>query len=87
MAVVSVAITLSFHLKAQPSPAERRMARPLGLVFWLLALACLALGLANYVSEFVTAPPPPASCFFFLFLSRVSSFFSFLSLCLLLIAM
>lgn len=50
MAVVAVAITLSFHLKTQPSAVELRMARPLGLVFWLLAVACLGLGLANYVS-------------------------------------
>ena len=51
MAVVAVAITLSFHLKARPTRVELRMALPLGLVFWLLAVACLAVGLANYVSE------------------------------------
>ena len=50
MAVVSVAIVISFHLKSQPSPLERRIALPLGLIFWLLALVCLCLGLANYVS-------------------------------------
>ena len=50
MAVVSVAITLSFHLKSQPTDVELRMARPLGLVFWLLAVACLALGFGNYVN-------------------------------------
>ena len=49
MAVVSIAIVISFHLKSQPSQFERRMAVPLGLVFWLLALICLVLGLANYV--------------------------------------
>lgn len=49
MAVVSVAILISFHLKSQPSPLERRIALPFGIVFWLLALACLASGTANYV--------------------------------------
>lgn len=49
MAVVSVVIVISFHLKHQPSKLERRMALPLGLVFWLLALACLAAGFGNYV--------------------------------------
>ncbi|RYP57962.1 hypothetical protein DL769_009184 [Monosporascus sp. CRB-8-3] len=50
MSVVAVAITLSFHLKSQPSAVELRMARPLGLVFWLLAVACLAMGFGNYIS-------------------------------------
>ena len=49
MAVVSVAIVISFHLKSRPSPIERRIAFPLGLVFWLLSLACLASGFANYI--------------------------------------
>ncbi|RYP56211.1 hypothetical protein DL771_011998 [Monosporascus sp. 5C6A] len=50
MAVVAVAITLSFHLKSQPSAVELRMARPLGLLFWLLAVACLVMGFGIYVS-------------------------------------
>ncbi|RYP10311.1 hypothetical protein DL765_008165 [Monosporascus sp. GIB2] len=50
MAVVAVAITLSFHLKSRPSVVELRMARPLGLIFWLLAVACLAMGFGNYIS-------------------------------------
>lgn len=49
MAVVSVAIVISFHLKHPPSKFERQMALPLGLVFWLLALACLAAGFGNYI--------------------------------------
>lgn len=49
MAVVSTAIILSFHLKSQPTPLERRIAVPLGLVFWLLALACVGLGMVNYI--------------------------------------
>ena len=49
MAVVSIAIVMSFHLKHQSSDIERRVAVPLGLVFWVLALACLVLGVANYV--------------------------------------
>lgn len=51
MAVVAVAIVLSFHLKSQPSPAELRMAKPLGLVFWGLSVACLLVGLGNYIRE------------------------------------
>ena len=49
LAVVSVAILISFHLKSQPTDLERRLAFPLGLVFWILALMCLASGFANYV--------------------------------------
>lgn len=52
MAVVAVAIVLSFHLKSRPSPAELRMAKPLGLVFWCLSVACLLVGLGNYIREF-----------------------------------
>ena len=50
MAVVGVAIIVSFHLKNQPSELERTLALPFGLVFWVLSLACLASGLANYVN-------------------------------------
>ncbi|EMR61642.1 hypothetical protein MGN70_014289 [Eutypa lata] len=49
MAILAVAITLSFHLKSRPSDVELRMALPLGLVFWVLAVACLAMGLGNYI--------------------------------------
>jgi len=49
MTVVSIAIVISFHLKSQPSRLELRMAKPLGIIFWLLSLACLALGLGNYI--------------------------------------
>lgn len=49
MAILSVAITLTFHLAHQPSDLERRMAKPLGLVFWLLSVATL-IGLGNYIS-------------------------------------
>ncbi|KAI3318322.1 hypothetical protein HD806DRAFT_512554 [Xylariaceae sp. AK1471] len=49
MSVVSVAIALSFHLRAPPSALERRIAKPLGLIFWLLSVACLVVGLGNYV--------------------------------------
>ena len=50
MSVVSVAIVISFHLKSQPTSIERRFAFPLGLIFWILSLACLASGLANYIN-------------------------------------
>ncbi|OJJ44999.1 hypothetical protein ASPZODRAFT_134425 [Penicilliopsis zonata CBS 506.65] len=49
LAIVSMAIIISFHFKSQPTRLERKMALPLGLVFWLLSLACLANGFANYV--------------------------------------
>lgn len=52
MAIVSVAIVLSFHVKSQPSAAELAMARPLGVIFWLLSVACLLVGLGNYIGEF-----------------------------------
>ena len=49
MAVVSIAITLSFHLKHRPTPFELRMAKPLGAVFWGLSVVMLLLGLGNYI--------------------------------------
>ncbi|KAL3419784.1 hypothetical protein PVAG01_08282 [Phlyctema vagabunda] len=49
MAIVSIAIVISFHLKSKPSNFELRMAKPLGIVFWALSVACLALGVGNYV--------------------------------------
>ncbi|PNS18400.1 hypothetical protein CAC42_6217 [Sphaceloma murrayae] len=49
MAVVSVAITISFHLKHRPTDMERRMALPFGIIFWILSLACLVSGLSNYI--------------------------------------
>ncbi|KAF6809789.1 duf202 domain-containing protein [Colletotrichum sojae] len=49
MSIVSVAIVLSFHLKSEPSHLELRMAKPLGIVFWCLAVACLCLGMGNYI--------------------------------------
>lgn len=50
MAVVAVAILISFHLKHQPSATEMRIALPFGIIFWLLALACLFSGLQNYIT-------------------------------------
>lgn len=49
LAIVSIAIIISFQLQSKPSGLERRMALPLGLVFWVLSLACLVNGFANYV--------------------------------------
>lgn len=49
MTVVSIAIVISFHLKSEPSQLELRMAQPLGIVFFLLSLACLVLGFGNYI--------------------------------------
>lgn len=49
MGIVSVAIIMSFHLKHEASPIERRVALPFGLIFWFLAMACLVSGLNNYI--------------------------------------
>ncbi|TKA33688.1 hypothetical protein B0A50_00524 [Salinomyces thailandicus] len=49
MAVVAVAILISFHLKHAPSSMEKRVALPLGIIFWVLSLACLVSGLNNYI--------------------------------------
>lgn len=48
LAVVSLAIIISFHFLHQPTTLERRMALPLGIIFWLLSLTCLVNGFANY---------------------------------------
>lgn len=49
MSIVAVAIVISFHLKSKPTPLELRMAKPLGIIFWVLSVACLCLGFGNYV--------------------------------------
>ncbi|PSN72843.1 hypothetical protein BS50DRAFT_671866 [Corynespora cassiicola Philippines] len=49
MAIVAVAIIVSFHLKTKASDVERKIALPLGLIFWALSVACLISGLANYI--------------------------------------
>ena len=51
MAVVSVAIVLSFHLKREPTDLELRMARPLGAIFWGLSIIALCAGVGNYISK------------------------------------
>lgn len=58
MAIVSVAIILSFHLRKSASEIELRMARPLGAIFWILSVACLGVGMANYISVLLSPPPP-----------------------------
>jgi hypothetical protein len=54
MAIVSIAITLSFHVKHQPTSFELRMAKPLGAVFWGMSVVMLLLGLGNYIREFLS---------------------------------
>jgi uncharacterized membrane protein YidH (DUF202 family) len=49
MSVVAIAIVVSFHLKNEPSELELKMAKPLGILFWCLAVCCLALGSGNYM--------------------------------------
>lgn len=53
MAIVSNAIILSFHLKTKPNELERKIARPLGIIFWALSLCCLGVGVGNYISAFL----------------------------------
>jgi hypothetical protein len=48
MSIVAVAILISFHLKAEASALEKKIALPFGLVFWLLAISCLGAGAWNY---------------------------------------
>ncbi|KAK0641639.1 hypothetical protein B0T16DRAFT_218653 [Cercophora newfieldiana] len=50
MAIVSVAITLSFHLRKTATEIELRMAKPLGAIFWALSVACLGVGMSNYIN-------------------------------------
>ena len=49
MAVVAVAIYINFHLKSQPTALEQNLSHPLGIIFWILSMACLASGMANYM--------------------------------------
>ncbi|KAK4214827.1 hypothetical protein QBC37DRAFT_420292 [Rhypophila decipiens] len=49
MAIVSVAIVLSFHLRRTATEKELRMATPLGVIFLALSVSCLGVGLANYI--------------------------------------
>lgn len=49
MSIVSIAIITSFHLKNQPTQLEKRIAAPVGLVFWVLSMACLVMGCENYL--------------------------------------
>ena len=49
LSVVSVAIILSFHLQSAPSTTERTLALPVGALFVVMSVACLASGVGNYV--------------------------------------
>lgn len=49
MAIVSVAIFINFHLKHEPTPLEQRLSHPLGIIFWVLSLACLVSGMGIYM--------------------------------------
>ncbi|QKX53065.1 uncharacterized protein TRUGW13939_00136 [Talaromyces rugulosus] len=50
LAVVSSAITVSFHLRSSPTAIERKISLPLGIVFWCMSLACLLSGFSIYVT-------------------------------------
>ncbi|KAK6350250.1 hypothetical protein TWF696_006485 [Orbilia brochopaga] len=49
LCVMSLAVMTTFHFTSQPTKLERRVAFPLGLVFWILAMLSLACGVANYL--------------------------------------
>lgn len=49
LAIIAMAIVLSFHLRTPSSALERQMALPLGLIFWVMAVLCLFTGLGNYL--------------------------------------
>ncbi|KAL4872874.1 hypothetical protein BDV12DRAFT_127199 [Aspergillus spectabilis] len=49
LGIVSIALIISFHFGSQPSSLERRIAFPMGIVFWVLSLVSLGNGLANYI--------------------------------------
>lgn len=53
LAIVSLAILTSYHLKNQPTTFERRIALPLGVIFFALSLATLMAGWMNYVRTVV----------------------------------
>ncbi|KAK4134246.1 hypothetical protein BT67DRAFT_422068 [Trichocladium antarcticum] len=48
MSIVAVAIVVSFHLRKTASDIELRMAKPMGIIFWVLSVSCLGVGMANY---------------------------------------
>jgi uncharacterized membrane protein YidH (DUF202 family) len=48
MSIVAVAIMCSFHLKHKPTAIERKLALPVGIVFWFISLACMVSGVTNY---------------------------------------
>jgi hypothetical protein len=56
MAIVAVAIVLSFHLKRKPTELELRMAKPMGAIFWAMSVACLVVGFANYMRKLCPVP-------------------------------
>ncbi|CAI6089944.1 unnamed protein product [Clonostachys chloroleuca] len=49
MAIASIIITISFHIKRAPTELELKMAKPIGAVFWLLSVMTLLLGVGNYM--------------------------------------
>jgi len=49
LAVVSVAILTQFHFTSEPTWLEKKVAFPLGCLFWVLSLVSLATGLGNYL--------------------------------------
>ncbi|KAK6533357.1 hypothetical protein TWF694_002307 [Orbilia ellipsospora] len=49
LAVVSVAIMTTFHFSSKPSELEKKLAFPLGFLFWVLAMLSLACGIGNYL--------------------------------------
>lgn len=53
LAIVSLAILTSYHLKHYPSKFERQISLPLGIIFFCLSLTSLVAGWMTYVKTIV----------------------------------
>ncbi|RPA75453.1 hypothetical protein BJ508DRAFT_230110 [Ascobolus immersus RN42] len=49
--VLGVAVMLSFHFKQEPTEVERRMAFPLGMIFWVLSFLSILAAAAQYFTN------------------------------------
>lgn len=63
MSIVAVAIVVSFHLRKTASDIELRMAKPMGIIFWVLSVSCLGVGMANYASTYRISCVAGGGCF------------------------
>src|SRR5690606_7665565 len=52
--VLTIAMALNFQLKSSPTPLEKRMSLPLGIILWVLSAAALVAGSGAYFSNLKT---------------------------------